>query len=227
MYTSGAFETVRCGSKLPRAQRETIYLVFASGAARGVSRLGVRGTLLHLFPLQRHLCKVHVRADRVLVTVLSRVDTRRVRAVALESLKGVEVQGRPRGVGVPRVVNVLLGLIVPKCVVVLAVLETTSGGRSGSSRSGSSRSLSGRSSRSSTTTVTLLQVLLEGRSSGDGLTGILVLHGVGVAGVEHAAGALLHVEGGGGPEGGLGSERRGGRDGGEDDGGGELHLGQV
>ena len=40
-------------------------------------------------------------------------------------------------------------------------------------------------------TLALLEVLLEGGSGGDGLSGILVLHGIGVAGVGHTAGADL------------------------------------
>lgn len=39
----------------------------------------------------------------------------------------------------------------------------------------------------------LLEVLLEGRSGGDGLTRVRVILGVGVAGVSHAAGAHVRV----------------------------------
>lgn len=64
-------------------------------------------------------------------THLSRVDTRSIARVALECLKGVEVAGGAGCAGVPLVVNILLGNLVPKLVVIFAVFEVEFGGDAG------------------------------------------------------------------------------------------------
>ena len=66
-----------------------------------------------------------------------------------------------------------------------------SASRSGGSRGSSSRCGGGSGSSSGT----LLQVFLEGRSGGDGFTGILVCHGIGVTGISHTSTSDVLVEG--------------------------------
>ena len=57
------------------------------------------------------------------LTHLSGVDTRGIGRVSLEGLEGVEVLSIAGGARVPLVVDILLGIIVPKLVVVLSVNE--------------------------------------------------------------------------------------------------------
>ena len=69
-------------------------------------------------------------------THLSRVDTRSIGGVALEGLEGVEVTGGTGRVGVPLVVDVLLGILIPEFVVVLSVYESSVSGGGSSGRCG-------------------------------------------------------------------------------------------
>ena len=80
------------------------------------------------------------------------------------------------------------------------------GGRGGPRGSGGGGGRCGSRSGGGSATVTHLQVLLEGGSGGDGLAGILVLEGIGVTGVGHAAGANLIEDGGGDASSELGVE---------------------
>jgi hypothetical protein len=71
----------------------------------------------------------------------------------------------------------------------------------------------------------LLQVLLERGSGGDGFTGILILVGIGVAGIGHTSRSDVLVEGRGAAE--LGSRGEGsgrGDESGDED---ELHGGWI
>lgn len=65
---------------------------------------------------------------KINVTYFSGVDTRGIRGVTLEGLEGVEVLGGTRGGRVPLVVDILLGILVPKLVIVFSVLEVELGG---------------------------------------------------------------------------------------------------
>ena len=94
-----------------------------------------------------------------------------------------------------------------------------SGGRGGGSRGGGSGSRGG-----TTTTTALLQVLLEGRSGGDGLAFILVLEGVGVTGVGHTTGSKPAEKSGALTGNNLGVEGGGASDEGESN---NLHGGYV
>lgn len=67
-------------------------------------------------------------------TYLTGVEARRIGAVALERLKGVEVHRRTGCAGVPCGVNILLGFVVPKLFVVLAVVSEQLGRRTGTER---------------------------------------------------------------------------------------------
>jgi len=105
-----------------------------------------RGSLhgLDVGLLVHHLLEVNITADGVLVAVLSGVDTGSIRGVTLESLEGVEVGGRARGIGVPGGVDILLGGMVPELVVVLAILEVEVGGETSTVKGGGeSRGASG------------------------------------------------------------------------------------
>ena len=62
---------------------------------------------------------------------LSGVDTRSITGVTLEGLEGVEVASGTGGGGVPLAVDILLGILVPKLIVVLSVLEVKLGGHAG------------------------------------------------------------------------------------------------
>jgi len=62
------------------------------------------------------------------ITYFSGVDTRGIRGVSLESLEGVEVTGAASGGRVPLGVDFLLGVMVPKLIVVLSVFEVKLGG---------------------------------------------------------------------------------------------------
>jgi hypothetical protein len=71
----------------------------------------------------------------------------------------------------------------------------------------------------------LLQVFLEGRSSGNGLAGVLIYVDIGVAGIGHASLSNLLVDGSGADDRGGGGEcRGGGHEGGEN---GKLVLSSV
>ena len=103
---------------------------------RTISRLGVGGHLLHVGLLVHHLLEVNIATDGILVTVLSGVDAGSIRRVALESLEGVEVLGRARGIGIKGGVDVLLGGVVPELIVVLSVLKVEVGGETSASEGG-------------------------------------------------------------------------------------------
>jgi hypothetical protein len=113
----------------------------ASGASRGGSRLGVGRTLLGLGTLLHHNGKGDITTLGVFISGLTRVDARRIGAVAFPGLEGVEVIDTTRGFRVPRGVNLLLGVVVPHLVVVLSVVtvelhrspNTKGGGREGRS----------------------------------------------------------------------------------------------
>ena len=64
-------------------------------------------------------------------THLSRVDARGIRRVTLVSFEGVKVLGGTRGRGVPLLVNILLGDVVPKLAIVFTVFEVELGGDAG------------------------------------------------------------------------------------------------
>lgn len=61
-------------------------------------------------------------------TYFSGVDTRGIRGVTLEGLEGVEVLGGTRLRRVPLVVDILLGVLVPKLFIVISILEVELGG---------------------------------------------------------------------------------------------------
>jgi len=106
-------------------------LVLASGASGDLPELGARDPRLGVGLLRHHDGEADVPADGVLVAGLAGVDPGRVAGVALVGLEGVEVAGGPGGVGVPLVVQVLLGVLVVELAVVLAVVEVESGGDPG------------------------------------------------------------------------------------------------
>lgn len=102
------------------------FLVTASGAAGSISGLGVGSTLLGLLTLGHHLLEVDVATSRVLVSRLAGVSSGAIRGVTIPGLEGVEVVDGSGGVGVPGIVDRLLGLIVPKLAVVRAHLHEES-----------------------------------------------------------------------------------------------------
>ena len=93
----------------------------ASRGSGDITGLGVCGTLLSLLTLDHHLLEIDITTSGVLVPVLSRVVSRGIGAVTFESFKWVEVHWRTGLVGVPAVVHFLLGLVIPKLIVVLSV----------------------------------------------------------------------------------------------------------
>ena len=105
-----------------------INLVLASRASKLVSGLGVGGTLIGLSTLFHHDGEADVSTSGVLVAALTRVDSTGIGAVSIPSLEGVEVGSAAGCVGVPAVVDVLLGLVVEHLSVVLSVVG---GGREG------------------------------------------------------------------------------------------------
>ena len=119
-------------------------LVLAARASGDLTGLGVGLTELDLLTLNHHLGEVDIGADRVLVTHLTGVDAGGIGGVTSEGLEGVEVGGRTGGVGVPRGVKFLLGIVVEHLLVILSVLEVEAhgladavkGGRKGSGRGG-------------------------------------------------------------------------------------------
>ena len=92
----------------------------ASRASRGVTGLGGCGTGIGLSTLVHHDLETDISALGVLVEGLTGVLSGAIRGVSLESLEGVEVHGSTGGVGVPGIVDVLLGLVVPKLNLQLA-----------------------------------------------------------------------------------------------------------
>ena len=126
--------------------KEEENLVLASRASRGISGLRVGLTVLHLGTLVHHLLEANITTHWVLVEGFTRVDTGGIRGVSSEGLERVEVHWGTRGGRVPFSVNILLGGVVPKLVVVLSV---RSEGRKGSGEGrlasrGESRSRSGK-----------------------------------------------------------------------------------
>jgi len=106
-------------------------LVLASGASGDLPELGASDPRLGIGLLRHHDGEADVPADGVLVAGFAGVNPGRVAGVALVGLEGVEVAGGPGGVGVPLVVQVLLGVLVVELAVVLAVVEVESGGHPG------------------------------------------------------------------------------------------------
>ena len=135
---------------------EYYYLVSASRASRLVSGLRVGGTGIGFLTLNHHLLEVDITTGRILVSGLTRVTSgavllRRVsvenvrttrfvekyeetlctsityRRVSIPGLEGVEVVNSTRGVRVPRLVNSLLGLIVPKLSIVSSHFQEKGG----------------------------------------------------------------------------------------------------
>ena len=109
-------------------------LASASRGSRNVTRLGVGGTLLGLLSLNHHLGKVDITAIGVLVKIFTRVVSRGIGGISLEGLEGVEVHGGTGAVGVPLVVNRLLGFVVPKLVIVLSIRLENTNRRAGAER---------------------------------------------------------------------------------------------
>jgi hypothetical protein len=113
----------------------------ASDASGGGSSLGLGRTGVGLGTLLHHNGKGDITTLGVFVSGLPRVDTRRIWAVSLPGLEGVEVEGTAWGAGVPRIVDFHLGVVVPHLVVVLSVVtvefhrstNTKGGGREGRS----------------------------------------------------------------------------------------------
>ena len=101
--------------------RKSGRLVFASRGSRDITGLGVGLTLLHLGSFGHHGLEIDISTSGVFVPVLTRVETRGIRGVSSEGLEGVEVHWGTGLVGVPAVVDVLLGVVVPKLVVVLSI----------------------------------------------------------------------------------------------------------
>ncbi len=81
--------------------------------------LRVFGALFGLSSFLHHLLKVSAITNRVLVAWLTWVYPGSIRSVAFVSLERIKVLGRARLVRVPRIVNVFLGLIVEKLIIVL------------------------------------------------------------------------------------------------------------
>jgi hypothetical protein len=226
----------------------SIYLVLASRGSGARHELRGDITCVTLGILSLHDGVRNIRADRILITGLTREDSRSIRGVSSESLEGVEVSGRTGLLRIPLVVNRLLGVVGPQDIVELSVNESAGGrwgsygngggnwGRCGSNRGGrcvywcgSNRGGSygsrGGSSRGGGGSISLLKVLLERRGGLDGLTGILMLEGIRVTGIEHTSGSLgRSVE-----YGGCSTESNVGRgesgiSGDKSDGTGELHC---
>ncbi len=99
------------------------HLVLASRGSGGITGLGAGGTLLSLGLLGEHDSVTNIRAHGVLVPLLTGVNSRGIRGVSSEGFEGVEVGGGTGLARVPCGVNILLGVIVPKLLVVLSVLE--------------------------------------------------------------------------------------------------------
>ena len=78
-----------------------------------------------------NLIITNVKQNIIYITNLSGVDTRGIGGVTLESLKGVKVTSGSGRVGIPLVVHVLLGVLIPQFVVVFAVFESTGRGGGG------------------------------------------------------------------------------------------------
>jgi hypothetical protein len=97
-------------------------LVLASRASRGISGLGVGGTLIGLSTLDHHDGEADISTRGVLVAALTRVDSTGIGAVSIPSLEGVEVGSRAGCAGVPHGVNILLGVVVEHLSVVLSVV---------------------------------------------------------------------------------------------------------
>ena len=108
------------------------HLVLASRSSGSIAWLGVSGTRLGLSTLGHHDGEVNIRADRILVTGLTRVDSRGIGGVSVPGLEWVEVTGGAGGVRVPPVVNILLGIVVPKLLVVVSIFVEEPGGRANS-----------------------------------------------------------------------------------------------
>jgi hypothetical protein len=96
----------------------------APRASRGVTRLGGLFTFLGSGTVFHHDSEVNLRACRVLVTVLTGVESRAVWAVSLPCLVRVEVINGTRGGWVPSGVNLVLGRRVPFLSVVLSVVKS-------------------------------------------------------------------------------------------------------
>jgi hypothetical protein len=94
-------------------------LVLASRASRGITRLRSGVTGLGGFTLDHHLGEVDITTDWVLVESFTRVETGGIRRVSSPGLVRVEVLCRTWDSRVPKVVDISLGGIVPKSVVVL------------------------------------------------------------------------------------------------------------
>lgn len=131
-------------------------LVLASRASRLIAGLGIGGTLLSVGTFGHHDLKAGIAASGILVSslhnngkvnhvithtkdslqalkkhvtsYLSRKDTRSITGVSLVRLEGVEVTCRTGGIGVPHVVYVLLGHLIPKFAIVRTVFEVELGG---------------------------------------------------------------------------------------------------
>lgn len=114
--------------RLDITEQTDLFKVLASRGSRSRTRLGVGITLLNLGTFGHHDSETNISTLGVLVTVLTRVDSRGIRTVSFESLEWVEVLGSTRWGRVPGGVNILLGVVIPKFVVVLSVFETKVGG---------------------------------------------------------------------------------------------------
>ena len=120
----------------PSLQKKTktnfsCYLVLASGASWHLPGLGTGRPCLGIRLLRHHDRKANVTTNGILVTWLTGVDPTGVGRVSLVRFKGVEVTCRARSVGVPLVVQILLGILIEKLAIILAVCEVEVGGHSG------------------------------------------------------------------------------------------------
>jgi hypothetical protein len=111
-----------------------INLVSASSTSWNITGLWVGGTLLSLGLLGKHKSVGNISTLWVLVEGFTRVDSGGIRGVSSEGLERVEVHGGTRGSWVPLSVDNLLGIVIPKFVIVFTVLDVKVGGNTSCER---------------------------------------------------------------------------------------------
>lgn len=111
-----------------------INLVFASSTSWNITGLWVGGTLFSLGLLGKHKSVGNISTLWILVERFTREDSGGIRGVSSEGLERVEVRGGTRGSWVPLCVNVLLGVVIPKFVIVFTELHVKVGGNTSCER---------------------------------------------------------------------------------------------
>ena len=111
------------------------YLVSASRASRNITWLWVLLTFFCFLSFFHHKGETNISTDRILVPLFTRVFSRSIRGVSIESFERVEVLGSTRLAWVPFSVNILLSIVIPKLFVVLSVFEVNSSALTSNSES--------------------------------------------------------------------------------------------